>query len=146
MNGDRAMAQSLCAGIVEGAAGIENVEIALCPPYTLLGDSSHPKPPGVSVADLGEDRQRPRCVWEAAGAIATAATHGQNHPASQATRHTWQVAHQVAVAKGPHQRRAAPQEAPTNFPHRAQRHHRARPMLTPREQPPATHVARETSA
>ena len=37
MNGDRAMAQSLCAGIVEGAAGIENVDIALCPPYTLLG-------------------------------------------------------------------------------------------------------------
>ena len=37
MNGDRAMAQSLCAGIVAGAAGIENVEIALCPPYTLLG-------------------------------------------------------------------------------------------------------------
>jgi len=37
MNGDRAMAQSLCAGIVEGAATIENVDIALCPPYTLLG-------------------------------------------------------------------------------------------------------------
>ena len=47
MNGDRAMAQSLCAGIVEGAAAIEKVDIALCPPYTLLGvvgdaiESSH---------------------------------------------------------------------------------------------------------
>ena len=43
-------------------------------------------------------------------------------------------------------RRAAPQEAPTDFPHRAQRHHSARLTLTPREQPPATHVARETNA
>ena len=34
----------------------------------------------------------------------------------------------------PHQRSAAPQEAPTDFPHRAQRHHRARPTLTPREE------------
>ena len=33
-------------------------------------------------------------------AIATAATHGPSHPACQATRHTWQVAHQVAVTKG----------------------------------------------
>ena len=50
---------------------------------------------------------------EAAGAIATAATHGQDHPASQAARHTWQVAHQVAVAKGltsaaQHRRRRRP--------------------------------------
>ena len=36
----------------------------------------------------------------AAGAIATTATHGPSHPACQATRHTRQVAHQVAVAKG----------------------------------------------
>ena len=50
---------------------------------------------------------------EAAGAIATAATHGPHHPASQAPRHTWQVAHQVAVAKGllgaaQHRRRRRP--------------------------------------
>ena len=49
---------------------------------------------------------------EAAGAIATTATHGPSDPAGQATRHTWQVSHQVAVAKGllsaaQHHRRAA---------------------------------------
>ena len=38
--------------------------------------------------------------------------------------HTWQVAHQVAVAKGrPPQRGPAPQERPPHSPHRTQRHH-----------------------
>ena len=37
---------------------------------------------------------------KAAGAIATTATHGPRNPACHATRHTRQVAHQVAVAKG----------------------------------------------
>ena len=50
---------------------------------------------------------------DAAAAIATEATHGPSHPACQATRHTWQVAHQVAVAKGllsaaQHRRRGRP--------------------------------------
>ena len=50
---------------------------------------------------------------EAAGAIATTATHGPNNPACQASRHTWQVAHQVAAAKGlasaaQHRRRCRP--------------------------------------
>ena len=36
MNGDRAMAESLCSGIVRGARALDNVEIVLCPPYTLL--------------------------------------------------------------------------------------------------------------
>ena len=43
----------------------------------------------------------------------TTATHGPSNPACQATRHTWQVAHQVAVAKGllsaaQHRRRGRP--------------------------------------
>ena len=47
------------------------------------------------------------------GAIATTATHGPSNPACQATRHTWQVAHQVAIAKGllsaaQHRRRGRP--------------------------------------
>ena len=37
----------------------------------------------------------------AAGAIAAVATHGPGNPDCQATCHTWQTAHQVAVAKGP---------------------------------------------
>ena len=50
---------------------------------------------------------------DAAAAIATEATHGPSHPACQATRHTWQVAHQVAVANGlrsaaQHRRRGRP--------------------------------------
>ena len=50
---------------------------------------------------------------EAAGAVATAATHDPSHPACQATRHTRQVAHHTAVAKGllsaaQHRRRGRP--------------------------------------
>ncbi len=36
MNGDKVMAESLCADIVKGAANLDNVDILLCPPYTLL--------------------------------------------------------------------------------------------------------------
>ena len=36
MNGDRAMAESLCSAIVQGASRLDGVEIAICPPYTLL--------------------------------------------------------------------------------------------------------------
>ena len=36
MNGDRAMAESLCSGIVQGVSRLDGVEIAICPPYTLL--------------------------------------------------------------------------------------------------------------
>jgi triosephosphate isomerase len=36
MNGDRAMARSLCAGIVEGANDRSDVDVLLCPPYPLL--------------------------------------------------------------------------------------------------------------
>ena len=63
-----------------------------------------------------EDLDEAGCAtarMEAAAAIATEATHGPSHPACQATRHTWQVAHQVAVAKGlrsaaQHRRRGRP--------------------------------------
>ena len=66
----------------------------------------------IAVEDLDEDRQ-PTERMRAAGAIATTATHGPSHPACQATRHTWQVAHQVAVTKGllsaaQHHRRGRP--------------------------------------
>ena len=36
MNGDRSKAESLCTDIVEGASGLDGVDIAICPPYTLL--------------------------------------------------------------------------------------------------------------
>lgn len=36
MNGDLAMAESLCAEIVAGANDLDNVDIVLCPPFTLL--------------------------------------------------------------------------------------------------------------
>ena len=36
MNGDRAAAQALCAGIVQDAAGLCGVNIVVCPPFTLL--------------------------------------------------------------------------------------------------------------
>jgi triosephosphate isomerase len=36
MNGDKAMADALCAGIVSGAESLGNVDVLLCPPYTLL--------------------------------------------------------------------------------------------------------------
>ena len=53
----------------------------------------------IAVEDLGGGgHATPRMT--AAGAIATTATHGPSNPACQATRHTWQTAHQVAVAKG----------------------------------------------
>ena len=66
----------------------------------------------IAVEDLDE-AGRATARMEAAAAIATEATHGPNHPACQATRHTWQVAHQVAVAKGlrsaaQHRRRGRP--------------------------------------
>jgi hypothetical protein len=66
----------------------------------------------IAVEDLDEaGRATPR--MQATAAIATDATHGPSHPACQATRHTWQVAHQVAVAKGlrsaaQHRRRGRP--------------------------------------
>ena len=66
----------------------------------------------IAVEDLDE-AGRATARMEAAAAIATEATHGPGHPACQATRHTWQVAHQVAVAKGlrsaaQHRRRGRP--------------------------------------
>ena len=66
----------------------------------------------IAVEDLDEDTE-PTERMRAAGAIATTATHGPSNPACQATRHTWQVAHQVAVAKGllsaaQHRRRGRP--------------------------------------
>jgi len=66
----------------------------------------------IAVEDLDE-AGRATARMEATAAIATEATHGPNHPACQATRHTWQVAHQVAVAKGlrsaaQHRRRGRP--------------------------------------
>ena len=66
----------------------------------------------IAVEDLDE-AGRTTTRMEAAAAIATEATHGPSHPACQATRHTWQVAHQVAVAKGlrsaaQHRRRGRP--------------------------------------
>ena len=66
----------------------------------------------IAVEDLDEGEQATERM-EAAGAIATTATHGPGNPACQATRHTWQVAHQVAVAKGllsaaQHRRRGRP--------------------------------------
>ncbi len=66
----------------------------------------------IAVEDLDEDKQ-PTERMRAAGAIATTATHGPGNPACHATRHTWQVAHQVAVAKGllsaaQHRRRGRP--------------------------------------
>lgn len=36
MNGDRAIANALCADIVAGAEKLDKVELLLCPPYTLL--------------------------------------------------------------------------------------------------------------
>jgi triosephosphate isomerase len=36
MNGDRAMAEALCSEIVTGARAINDVEIVICPPFTLL--------------------------------------------------------------------------------------------------------------
>ena len=36
MNGDKAMANALCAGIVAGAESLGNVDVLLCPPHTLL--------------------------------------------------------------------------------------------------------------
>ena len=66
----------------------------------------------IAVEDLDE-AGRATARMDAAAAIATEATHGPSHPACQATRHTWQVAHQVAVAKGllsaaQHSRRGRP--------------------------------------
>ena len=66
----------------------------------------------IAVEDLDDDTEPTERMW-AAGAIATTATHGPSNPACQATRHTWQVAHQVAVAKGllsaaQHRRRGRP--------------------------------------
>ena len=60
-----------------------------------------------------DEAERATARMEATAAIATEATHGPDHPACQATRHTWQVAHQVAVAKGlrsaaQHRRRGRP--------------------------------------
>ena len=66
----------------------------------------------IAVEDLGGGgHAAPRMT--AAGAIATTATHGPGNPACQAARHTWQTAHQVAVAKGlasaaQHRRRRRP--------------------------------------
>ena len=40
MNGDQAMATALCEGIVAGAQNMENVEILVCPPFTLLSSVS----------------------------------------------------------------------------------------------------------
>jgi triosephosphate isomerase len=37
MNGHQIMADDLCARIVTGAQDLDNVDIVLCPPYTLLG-------------------------------------------------------------------------------------------------------------
>ena len=66
----------------------------------------------IAVEDLDE-AGRATARMDAAAAIATEATHGPSHPACQATRHTWQVAHQVAVANGlrsaaQHRRRGRP--------------------------------------
>ena len=66
----------------------------------------------IAVEDL-DDTGRATVRMEAAAAVATAATHGQSHPACQATRHTRQVAHHAAVAKGllsatQHRRRGRP--------------------------------------
>jgi triosephosphate isomerase len=36
MNGYQVMADDLCLGIVEGTQDLDNVDIVLCPPYTLL--------------------------------------------------------------------------------------------------------------
>ncbi len=36
MNGDKAMANALCSGIIAGAQTLRNVEVLLCPPFTLL--------------------------------------------------------------------------------------------------------------
>ena len=36
MNGDKAMADTLCSAIAVGARAIDNVDIVLCPPFTLL--------------------------------------------------------------------------------------------------------------
>ena len=38
MNGDIAMADSLCSGIVAGARAMNDVDIVLCPPFTLLNN------------------------------------------------------------------------------------------------------------
>ena len=66
----------------------------------------------IAVEDLGGGGHAAP-LMTAAGAIATAATHGPGNPACQAARHTWQTAHQVAVAKGlasaaQHRRRRRP--------------------------------------
>ena len=66
----------------------------------------------IAVEDLDE-RGHTTERMSAAGAIAAAATHGPGHPDCQAACHTWQTAHQVAVAKGligaaQHRRRRRP--------------------------------------
>ena len=40
MNGDQAMTEQLCKGIVDGLVGSTNVDVLLCPPYTLIGLAS----------------------------------------------------------------------------------------------------------
>ena len=85
------------------------VTAALCP-------AKGRRPPkaawAIAVDDLDE-RGHATERMSAAGAIATVATHGPGHPGCQAACHTWQTAHQAAVAKGlisaaQHRRRRRP--------------------------------------
>ena len=86
-----------------------SVTAALCP---AMGRRPPKAAWAIAVDDLDE-RGHATERMSAAGAIAAVATHGPGHPGCQAACHTWQTAHQVAVAKGlisaaQHRRRRRP--------------------------------------